>query len=200
MTLSAIRSHAFDQTTQRAALVEFIGTFGLALVAFRTRNAAFVGLTLLVFVYVIGGKSGCHINPGVTAGLVAAGRFPLGAGIVYIIMQILGAILAHFVAALFPGGSVALASSGFVGEFFGFAFLILTVAAVTENEVPPANTGIAIGSALAIGLAASGGILNPAIAIAAGEIISWAVLMPLLAGPVFALLYTFFMRNVQPPR
>ncbi len=203
MSLGSIQSHIFNPTTQRAALLELIGTCGLSLVAFRTGNALLVGLTLLVFVYIIGGKSGCHINPGVTTGLIVSGHFPLGAGVFYIVMQIIGALLGRILAALFEGPAVAtpitLGSGGFFAEFFCFAFLMLTVAAVYENEVPQANTGIALGGALAIGLAASTGILNPAIAIAAGQF-NAALLMPLLAGPAFALLYARFMSGAQPPR
>ena len=201
MSLGSIQSHIFNPTTQRAALLELIGTCGLSLVAFRTGNALFVGLTLLVFVYMIGDKSGSHINPGVTAGLVASGRFPLGAGVFYTVMQIVGALLGRIIAALFEAPDSPLpatTSGGFFAEFFCFAFLMLTVAAVYENEVPQVGTGIAIGGGLAIGLAASSGILNPAIAIAAGQF-NAALLMPLLAGPAFALLYARFMRGAQPP-
>ena len=88
---------ALNNQTMFAALAELTGTFFLTLVAL-TVAAPFtpyaVGLTLLVFVYTIGSLSGCHINPAVTVGLVASKRFPLIEGIIYIVAQIAGALLA----------------------------------------------------------------------------------------------------------
>ena len=50
------------------------------------------GLTLLTMAYVIGPISGCHINPAVTIGLWAGGRFPGRKIVPYIIAQIFGGI------------------------------------------------------------------------------------------------------------
>src|ERR1017187_1191960 len=52
------------------------------------------GLTVLTMAYAIGHISGCHLNPAVTAGLVAGKRFPLSEAIPYIVAQVIGAILA----------------------------------------------------------------------------------------------------------
>jgi aquaporin Z len=62
-----------------------IGLLGVAL--------AF-GLTVVTMAYAIGHVSGCHLNPAVTVGLAAGGRFPAGQIIPYIIAQVIGAILA----------------------------------------------------------------------------------------------------------
>ncbi len=199
MNANAVIGQIFNRATQRAALVELIGTFLLATAAFLSGNALVVGLTLLVLVYAIGSRSGCHINPGVTVGLIAARQFPFAAGIVYIIAQIIGAVLARLLVG-FLEAPQQLGSAGFYAEFIGFAFLILAVVAVTKNEVPASGSGIAIGGGLAAGLLATGGILNPAIAIAAGEILSWAVLMPLLSGLAFGLLYNTVLQNIRPPQ
>jgi len=199
MNATAVIGQIFNRAIQRAALVELIGTFLLATAAFLSGNGFVVGLTLLVLVYAIGNKSGCHINPGVTVGLIAARQFPFAAGVVYIIAQILGAVLARLLVGVLSAAN-PLGSAGFFEEFIGFAFLILAVIAVTKNEVPASGSGIAIGAGLAVGLAATGGILNPAIAIAAGEIISWAVLMPLLSGLAFGLLYSMVLQTIRPPQ
>ncbi len=199
MNANAVIGQIFNRATQRAALVELIGTFLLATAAFLSGNALVGGLTLLILVYAIGNQSGCHINPGVTVGLIAARQFPFAAGIVYIIAQIIGAVLARLLVGLLET-SQQLGSAGFYAEFIGFALLILPVIAVTRNEVPASGSGIAIGGGLTAGLLATQGILNPAIAIAAGEILSWAVLMPLVSGIVFGLLYSMVLQNVRPPQ
>lgn len=48
------------------------------------------GLTLLTMCYAIGPISGCHINPAVTFGLVAGGRFPVRDMVPYVAAQVLG--------------------------------------------------------------------------------------------------------------
>src|SRR5437899_2257261 len=58
-----------------------IGLLGVAL--------AF-GLTAVTMAYAIGHISGCHLNPAVTVGLTAGGRFPAGQVIPYIIAQLVG--------------------------------------------------------------------------------------------------------------
>jgi aquaporin Z len=50
------------------------------------------GLTVLTMAYAIGHVSGCHLNPTVSVGLWAGGRFPASDLIPYIIVQVLGAI------------------------------------------------------------------------------------------------------------
>ena len=63
---------------------EFIGALGVAL--------AF-GLTLLAMASVIGPVSGCHINPAVTLGMVAARKLPVSALPVYLGAQVVGALV-----------------------------------------------------------------------------------------------------------
>jgi len=62
------------------------------------------GLTLLTMAYAIGHISGCHINPAVSFGLWACGRFPGSQLLTYIVAQVLGAIIA--------GGFLYLVASG----------------------------------------------------------------------------------------
>src|ERR1700739_488673 len=56
-----------------------------------TTGLAF-GLVLLALVYAIGPISGCHVNPAVTIGFVAAGRMSLGEALGYWVAQFVGAL------------------------------------------------------------------------------------------------------------
>src|SRR5881275_3287673 len=51
------------------------------------------GLTVLTMAYSLGHISGCHLNPAVTVGLAAGGRFPPGEVVPYIIAQVAGAVI-----------------------------------------------------------------------------------------------------------
>ena len=77
---SAVIAAAFPQVG--------IGLLGVAL--------AF-GLTVVAMAYSIGHISGCHLNPAVTVGLAAGGRFPTGEIAPYVIAQLAGAIVAAIV-------------------------------------------------------------------------------------------------------
>ena len=142
-------------------LAEFIGTFWLVLggcgsavlaavfpyaqadsnplgLGFLGVSLAF-GLTLLTMAYTIGRVSGCHINPAVSFGLWAGGRFPGSHLVPYIVAQVLGAIVAGgFVLAIASGrkgfeltGSNPLATKGFgahsPGGYGFWAALIIEV-------------------------------------------------------------------------
>src|ERR1700747_3288643 len=91
----------------KRAFEEFIGTFWLVFggcgsavlsAAFPGLGIGFAGvalafgLTVLTMAYAIGHISGCHLNPAVSAGLVAARRFPLSELPAYIVAQVLGGI------------------------------------------------------------------------------------------------------------
>src|SRR6476659_1111401 len=86
---------------------EFLGTFWLVLggcgsavlaAAFPSLGIGFVGvslacgLTVRTMAYASRRVSGCHLNPAVSVGLVAAKRFPASELIPYVIAQVLGAI------------------------------------------------------------------------------------------------------------
>ena len=88
---------------------EFIGTFWLVLggCGSAVLAAAFpdvgigllgvalaFGLTVLTMAYAIGHISGCHLNPAVSIGLWAGGRFPTKDLVPYIVSQVLGGIVA----------------------------------------------------------------------------------------------------------
>jgi aquaporin Z len=202
--MSNTSDKTFKPQTLFAALAELTGTFFLTLVALTVApptTAYAVGLTLLVFVYAIGGLSGCHINPAVTVGLVASRRFPLLEGIIYIVAQIGGAMLARLIAGMNLVGKLAddYQSASIGAEFIGFGILMLTVAATTENKVSKSGSGIAVGGALLAGLLLSNGILNPAVAIAMGEALSPALWITPVSGIVFCLLFSLF-EKARPPK
>ena len=188
--------------TMIVALSEFTGTFFLALAALAVPaplTVFAVGLVLLVFVYAIGGISGCHLNPAVTVGLVSARQFPLGEGLMYIVAQIAAAGVASLLVSHgWFGTWGAYASASAVEEFVGFGMLMLAVAAVTEKRVTSAGSGVAVGPALIAGLLMTGGVLNPAIAIAMGLARSPAVWATVLSGAAFSLLYEVLKRGTPP--
>jgi aquaporin Z len=100
------------------------------------------GLTLLTMAYAIGHISGCHINPAVTAGLAAGGRFPMHQGIPYIVAQVLGAILASSVLYVIASGAAAFSlSAGFAANGYsahspgGYPLLSCAVCEVTTTLI-----------------------------------------------------------------
>ena len=136
-----------------------IGLLGVA-VAF--------GLTVLTMAYAIGHVSGCHLNPAVSIGLWAGGRFPANKLLPYIIAQCLGAIVAGGVLYLIVSGKSDFTTiGGFASNGYGehspggysllaalvteivmtmmFLFIILSV---THKNAPSGFAGIAIGLSL----------------------------------------------------
>lgn len=116
--------------TSTKFVAELIGTFGLVLfgcgaaaVAGTSTIAGLSGLGLLgiafafglsvvVFAYAIGGISGCHINPAVTIGVLVAGKISAKDAVVYIIAQLIGALLGAFVLQQILNGQLAGFSAG----------------------------------------------------------------------------------------
>jgi aquaporin Z len=100
------------------------------------------GLTLLTMAYAIGHISGCHINPAVTFGLAAGGRFPAREVIPYVVVQVLGAILASTVLYVIASGAANFSlSSGFAANGYGahspggYALLSCAVCEVTMTLI-----------------------------------------------------------------
>lgn len=69
------------------------------------------GLVVMALIYALGDVSGCHINPAVTLGLWAAGRFERGAVLPYIASQCIGAFAASAVLRLLFPESVTLGAT-----------------------------------------------------------------------------------------
>lgn len=63
------------------------------------------GLTVMTMAYSIGHVSGCHLNPAVTIGLAAGGRFPAGQIVPYVIAQVIGAVIGAALLYLIASGA-----------------------------------------------------------------------------------------------
>jgi aquaporin Z len=114
---------------------EFIGTFwlvlggcGSAVLAAAFPNvgigllgvALAFGLTVMTMAFAIGHISGCHLNPAVSVGLWAGGRFPAKDLLPYIVAQVLGAIVAGGVLYLIASGKAGFdVSAGFASNGYG---------------------------------------------------------------------------------
>lgn len=114
---------------------EFIGTFWLVLggcgsavlaaafpgvgIGLMGVSLAF-GLTVLTMAFAIGHISGCHLNPAVSIGLWAGGRFPANQLLPYIVSQVLGAIAGGGVLYLIASGKAGFdLAGGFASNGFG---------------------------------------------------------------------------------
>src|SRR6201996_3389857 len=135
----------------RRCTAEFFGTFWLVFggcgsavlaAAFPALGIGFVGvafafgLTVLTMTYAIGHVSGCHLNPAVSVGLWAGGRFPAGDLAGYIIAQVLGGIAGAGILYLIASGHTGFdAHAGFASNGYGDhspGGYSLTAALVTE--------------------------------------------------------------------
>lgn len=138
-----------------------IGLLGVAL--------AF-GLTVLTMAFAIGHISGCHLNPAVSVGLWAGGRFPAKEVIPYIIAQVFGAIIAGGVLYLIASGKADFTlASGFASNGYGehspggYSLLaalvtevvmtmmfLLVIMGATDKRAPQGFAPIAIGLCLTL--------------------------------------------------
>jgi aquaporin Z len=169
----------------RKLVAEFLGTAWLVLggcgaavlaAAFPQLGIGFAGvalafgLTVLTMAYAIGHISGCHLNPAVSVGLWAGGRFPAAELPGYVIAQVLGAIAGAGILYLIASGHegfdvhAGFASNGY-GEHspggyglvaalvcevvmtFGFLFVIL---GSTHGRAPRGFAPLAIGLCLTL--------------------------------------------------
>ena len=194
-------------------LAEFLGTFWLVLggcgsavlaatfpdvgIGLLGVSLAF-GLTVLTIAYSLGHISGAHLNPAVTFGLWAGGRFEGSQILPYVISQILGALAAAgvlYVVATGNGTDIGgFAANGYgehspghysmmaaiVIEFvMTFMFLIIILGS-TDEKAPQGFAGIAIGLALTlihlISIPVTNTSVNPARSISQAVFVGdWAV-------------------------
>jgi aquaporin Z len=157
-------------------LVEFIGTFFLVLVIGLSGNPLAIGCILMVMVYMGGHVSGAHYNPAVTLAVLMRGKIKANEAMVYMLVQILGAIVAAFLCHLIfghtfapaPDKSLNILKPLFIEGVFTFALasVVLNVA-TSKNTAGNSFYGLAIGFTVLAGAIAggpiSGGAFNPAV-------------------------------------
>ena len=169
----------------RPYAAEFLGTFWLVLggCGSAVLAAAFpevgigllgvslaFGLTVLTMAFAIGHISGCHLNPAVTMGLWAGGRFPASGVLPYIVAQVLGGIAAGAVLFVIASGQAGFdVSAGFASNGFGehspggysmlaalvcevvmTAFFLFVIMGATDSRAPAGFAPIAIGLCLTL--------------------------------------------------
>ena len=164
---------------------EFLGTFWLVLggCGSAVLAAAFpdvgigllgvslaFGLTLLTMAFAIGHISGCHLNPAVSFGFWAGGRFPAKELLPYIVAQVLGGVVAGGVLYLIASGkagfdlSAGFASNGYgahspggyslpaalITEVVMTMMFLLVILGATDKRAPQGFAPIAIGLCLTL--------------------------------------------------
>ncbi|MBB3020945.1 aquaporin Z [Microvirga lupini] len=144
------------------------------------------GLTVLTMAYAIGHISGCHLNPAVTVGLWAGGRFPANCIGPYVASQVVGAVIAAAALYAIATGSPTfdLAKgfaangygahspgqysliSGFVAEVVLSMMFLFIIMGSTHGKAPVGFAPIAIGLGLTlihlVGIPITNTSVNPA--------------------------------------
>ncbi|HNQ98458.1 MAG TPA: aquaporin [Trueperaceae bacterium] len=168
-------------------VAEFIGTFTLifagvgaiAIGADLVGVALAHGIALAVMITAVAAVSGGHLNPAVTIGLWAAGKFPAGKILGYLIAQVAGAFVAAILIKLCLPAETAVAGTGTpalaAGVGVGAAilleavltfFLVFTVLGTAVDKRAPKLGGLLIGLSVTMGILVAGPItgaaLNPA--------------------------------------
>ncbi|MGS0681349.1 aquaporin Z [Shewanella sp. 125m-7] len=164
---------------------EFLGTLWLVLggcgsavlaAAFPELGIGFMGvafafgLTVLTMAFAIGHISGCHLNPAVSVGLWAGGRFPASELPPYIIAQVAGGIAGAGILYLIASGQDGFSlSAGFAANGYGehspggysltaaliceivmTLFFLLIILGATDSRAPKGFAPIAIGLGLTL--------------------------------------------------
>jgi len=185
----------------KRAIAEFFGTFWLVFggcgaavlaAAFPGLGIGFLGvalafgLTVLTMAFAIGHISGCHLNPAVSAGLVAGKRFPASEFLPYVIAQVLGGIAGAGTLYVIASGKAGFdVSGGFASNGYGLHspggysltsclvaevvltfFFLMIIMGSTDKRAPAGFAPIAIGLGLTlihlIGIPVTNLSVNPA--------------------------------------
>ncbi len=157
-------------------LIEFIGTFFLVFVVMLSGNPLAIGCILMAMVYMGGHISGAHYNPAVTLGVLIRGKIKTNDALMYMVVQICGAIVAAVMYYLIYGKTVAPSPTpGFnilkpllIEAIFTFALAMVVLHSATSQKTTGNSFyGLAIGftilAAATAGGPISGGAFNPAV-------------------------------------
>tara|TARA_B100001057_G_scaffold100230_1_gene97202 strand:- start:257 stop:895 length:639 start_codon:yes stop_codon:yes gene_type:complete len=178
-------------------------------------NIAFAfGITVTLIAYSLGSISGAHLNPAVSIGMLISNKITFPDFILYIISQIIGALLAVILLSLLSfdvkSASTVVGSYGvltaiifeLIASFF-FVFLILRISS-DSNTVN--FSGLIIGLSLfmihIVGIPISGASVNPARSIATNifgvdeaSLLWLYIIFPLLGGLIAGFVYNFFEKE-----
>lgn len=188
-------------TLGQQLLAEGLGTFTLTLVVMASmavRTPAFptpvlAALTLAVCVFTLGKISGTHINPAVSLGLASINKMSLEKALKYVVVQVIGALVAYFfVQQFFPGFKLPTAarmtSAIGIGEVLGTALFTFGIASVAlRQKVESMTASFVIGTSLLLGIVLAAplslGVLNPAIAISM-KLYAWQYILAPVVGSI----------------
>ncbi len=158
-------------------MAEAVGTFalvffgpGAAVVQAQTGAlghlgvAAVFGLTVAAVIAALAPISGAHINPAATLALTLAGRFPPGRALPYVAAQLLGAVAAAFLLALFgrEGNLGVTLPAGSVGQAFTLETVLTFFLLVALRSGRPGVVGGVVALKAAMGGPITGASMNPA--------------------------------------
>ncbi len=179
-------------------LAEMLGAFALTFVVWLSVAYAMpfptpvmAALTLGLFVYLVGGISGAHLNPAITVALLTLKKISSKDAVFYVLSQLIGAAVAMFLGTILSGAGATVAQEGglvvAVAETIGAFFLAFGVMSVVKGKVPEDMAGVVIGSSLFIGIYTASpfgnAILNPAVALGIGSFSAMYILGP-IAGAI----------------
>ena len=180
------------------------------------------GIALLAVVAAIGHVSGAHVNPAVTLGLAATGKFPWRYVPAYLLAQLGGAVLGSLavwaafgspgrdqatLAATSPATGVGILQAFVLEAIVTFVLVFVVISVATDDRVADAVAPIAVGAALALGVfvagPVTGGAVNPVRALGpmlvAGQFPSWWLYLvaPVVGGVVAAFVYDRIVRRAD---
>ncbi len=217
---------AFGCGTAVAANSIFLSMNAAIPVAFTTLLIAFAfGLSVVAMAYSIGNISGCHINPAVSVGMLAAGRMSVKDCVGYVVAQCVGALSAALFLWMIFGSRDSLGQNGYgeastlglgagsilILEIVMTFVFVLVVLAVTDRTEFTSAAGLVIGLTLTLihifGIPFDGTSVNPARSfgpaiVVGGDALAQLpvfIIAPLIGGVLAALVYRLLFTEVEDP-